>query len=104
LSDNFPTQNDLKLGDALTPLLFKFALNYAIRLVQENQVGLNLNGAHQLLIFVSEINLSADNIDTINIETQIDASTEVGLEANTETLSICCCLVTKIQSKIITKR
>jgi hypothetical protein len=29
LSDNFPIQNGLKQGDALTPLLFNFALEYA---------------------------------------------------------------------------
>jgi hypothetical protein len=31
LSDNFPIQNCLKQGDALLPLLFNFALEYAIR-------------------------------------------------------------------------
>jgi hypothetical protein len=29
--DNFPIQNGIKQGDALLPLLFKFALEYAIR-------------------------------------------------------------------------
>jgi len=46
LSDIFPIRNGLKEGDALSPLLFNFAVSYAIRRVQANQDGLKLNGTH----------------------------------------------------------
>jgi hypothetical protein len=66
LYDSFPTQNGSKQEDALSPLLFNFALEYGIRKVQENQVGLKWNWTHQLLAYADDVNLLGDMRGTTN--------------------------------------
>jgi hypothetical protein len=60
----FPIQNGPK-QDALVPLLFKSALEYVIRKVQENQVGMKLNG-NQLLVCGANENILGDNMIITN--------------------------------------
>jgi hypothetical protein len=64
----FPVQNGLKGGNALSSLLFIFALEYSIRRVQENQEGMKLNRTHQLLPYADYLNMVGENADTIKTQ------------------------------------
>ena len=82
----FPIRNGLKQGDGLSPLLFNFALAYAIRRVQVNQDDLKLNGTHQLLVYTDDVNILGGSVHTIkeNAEALIMPSKETGLEVNVD--------------------
>jgi hypothetical protein len=59
-------------GDALSPLLFNFALEYAIKKVRENQKGLKLDGTHQLLAYADDVNLLGEDMDCIKKSTDLN--------------------------------
>jgi len=86
VSDSFHITNGFKQGEALSPLLFNFALEYAIRRVQVNQDGLKLNGTHQLLAYADDVNILGGNTDTlmVNAEALVATSREIGLEVSAD--------------------
>ena len=81
MSDRFPIRNGLKQGDALSPLLFNFALEYAIRRVQVKQDGLKLNGTHQFLAYADDVNILGGGTHSLqeNTEALVAATREIGL-------------------------
>jgi hypothetical protein len=50
--------------------MINFALDYAIRRVQVNQDGLQLNGTRQLLVYADDVNMLGGSVHTIkeNVE------------------------------------
>jgi hypothetical protein len=86
VSDRFPIRNGLKQRDALSPFLFNFALEYAIRRVQVIQDGLKLSGTHQLLVYADDVNILGGSVHNVkeNAEAMVVASKEIGLEVNAE--------------------
>jgi len=86
LSDKFSFQIGLKQGDAISPLLSNFTLEYDIRKVQENEFILKLTGTHQLLFYADDDNLLDDSVNTIKrtSETLLETSSDIGLEINAE--------------------
>jgi len=86
VSDRSPIRNGLKQGDALSSMLFNFALEYAIRWVQVNRDGLKLNGTQQLLASADDVNILAGSIHTLkeNAEALVAATREIGLEVSAD--------------------
>jgi hypothetical protein len=59
MSDAFPIRSGLNQVHCLSPLIFNFTLEYAIRMVEESEDGLELYGTHRFL-------LSADEVHTLH--------------------------------------
>ena len=87
-----PIRNGLKQKDALSRLLFNFALEYAIRRIQVNQDGLKLNGTHHLVVYADD-NILGRNVHTIekNPEAMVVAGKEISLKVNVDKPSIWPC-------------
>jgi hypothetical protein len=75
-----------KKGYALSPLLFNFALAYAIRRFQVNQDGLKLNGTYQLLVLADDVNILGGHLHAINKNSDaiLCAIQETGLDVNAD--------------------
>ena len=88
LSDTFSIRNVLKKGDALSPLLFNFGLEYVIRRVQVNQNGLKLNGMRQVPVY-ADVNKLDGSVHTIKKNTVCltVTSKETGLEVSADKTS-----------------
>jgi hypothetical protein len=65
-----PIRNGLKQEDALTPFPFFVALEYAIRGVQVNQDGLQLNCSHQLLVHADNVNIMGGRVHIMKENTE----------------------------------
>ena len=86
LPDMFSIKNGLKQRDDLSPLLFNFTFEHAIRGVQVNQDGLKLNGTHQLLVYADNVNILGGSVHTTkkNTEALAVASKENGQKVNAD--------------------
>jgi hypothetical protein len=79
----FPIKNGLKLVNALSPVLFHFALEYEIWRVHVNQDDLKLNGTHQLLVYAGMLGGSVHTIKKNTGALVVDCK-ENGLEVNAD--------------------
>ena len=75
----FPNTNVLQKGDALSPLIFNFALEYAIRTVQVNQEALKLNGTHEFLVYANDVNILGGSVYSIKKTTEALVVTVKGI-------------------------
>ncbi|PSN35187.1 hypothetical protein C0J52_22574 [Blattella germanica] len=85
VSDIFEIHNGLKQGDALSPLLFNFVLEHAIKSLEDKE-GVQFNGIHKLLVYADDIVLLGDSEEILKDNMHILRSNtrELGLEVNVD--------------------
>ena len=85
LLSSFPIENGFKQGGASSALLSIFSLQFAIIKVQETNLGLDMNGTHQVLTYADDVHLIIDDIETIerNVDVLLNACKIIGLAINT---------------------
>jgi hypothetical protein len=73
-------------GTIIRPLLYNFALEYAITKVQENKADFELNGTNQFLAYADDVNLLGQNINTMKKCTWslLDASSVADIKEKAE--------------------
>jgi len=76
----------LKQGDALSPLLFNFALEYAILKIKEDKKGLSLNDLNQLFVYAYDLDLIGEDNEALQSNTEVlgEACDDIGLQVNRE--------------------
>jgi len=84
LSCSFSIENGLEEGDGLSPQLCNFALEFAIRKVNETNLRLDMIGLRQILTYADDINVIADGIRTIerNADVLLNACKDIDLAVN----------------------
>jgi hypothetical protein len=87
-SRTFTEETGLKQGDALSTVLFDFALEKVVRLLQDNKGGLLIdqNKDPSLLVFADDLDILGDSLeDTLNVTKVLEeAAKKIDLEINIE--------------------
>ena len=85
LSDAFLIHCGLNQRDVPLSSLFNFTLEFAIWRVNENIIGLEMNGKRHL-VYADDVNMLGENLQTVreNTENFIKASKDIALEVNSK--------------------
>jgi hypothetical protein len=71
-------------------MLYRHCFSFCFRICRQesqgNEASLELNGTHQLLVYVDNVNSLGDSVNTIKQkkETLLQANKDIGLEINAE--------------------